>query len=209
MDNVLFIVDTVYVNVQTSMRTRLIDVAVELLERDGIAAVTVRSIAREAGLSHGAPRRYLPTLNSIHVAIAQRGLDDMFERITSALEHHTDAVARIFSAARAYVTFARARPEMFALMFRHDLLAGSGEGLRGTSLPMFAMVETMLPPSDERDNHIVAVQLWTAVHGIATLASTTALTVVTDVDTTVLLNRTIASIVAPDQTTSDLTEAGS
>nr|WP_296770509.1 TetR/AcrR family transcriptional regulator [Rhodococcus sp. (in: high G+C Gram-positive bacteria)] len=196
-------------NVQTSVRTRLVDVAVELLEREGIAAVTVRSIAREAGLSHGAPRRYLPTLTSIHVAIAQRGLGDMFERIASATERHTDAVARISAAAREYVSFARARPEMFALMFRHDLLAGSGEGLRGTSRPMFAMVEAMLPPSDERENHIVAVQLWTAIHGIASLASTTALTVVTDVDTIVLLNRTVASIVGSGHTTSDFTEAGS
>lgn len=80
-------------------------------------------------------------------------------------------------------------------MFRHDILADSGVHLRGTSLPLFAFVAALVEPVAEADTHVRAVQLWTAVHGIAALSSTAALSVITEVEVTVLVDAAIDSIV--------------
>ncbi|OZD68392.1 TetR/AcrR family transcriptional regulator [Rhodococcus sp. 15-649-1-2] len=198
---------------------RLIDAAETLLETEGISGVTVRSVARAAGLSHGAPRRYFPTLAALHAAVAQRGLHDLRRRIELEVGANTDPARRLKAAALAYVRYAVERPAMFALVFRHDVLANSGMHLRGTSLPLFAFVTDLVEPLAGTDAHVRAVQVWTAVHGIAALSSTTALSVVTEVDSTALVNAAVESIVDArrsdairtdeNQPAMDFTDAGS
>lgn len=203
------IVDTVYVPAQDSPRIRLIDAAVSILENEGISAVTVRSVARATGLSHGAPRRYFPTLQAILAAVAQRGLVDLRIAIEQSVLAETLPRNRLRAAAMEYVHFAAERPQMFALVFRHDILANSGADLRGTSLPLFHFVTKLIEPISGADSRVRAVQVWTTVHGIAALNSTTALGVVTDIDATALVDSAIASIVGTDQPTSERTDAGS
>lgn len=66
------------------LRTRLIDVGVDLVTREGSQALTLRKIARRAGVSHGAPRRYFPTHLELLSAIARRGFTDLRARTTEA-----------------------------------------------------------------------------------------------------------------------------
>ncbi|OZE94694.1 TetR/AcrR family transcriptional regulator [Rhodococcoides fascians] len=202
-----------------SSAARMIDAAEHLMETEGISGVTVRSVARASGLSHGAPRRYFPTLAALHAAVAQRGLQDLRRRIEREVGENTEPAARLRAAALAYVRYAVERPDMFALVFRHDILANSGMHLRGTSLPLFAFVTDLVEPLAGTDTHVRAVQIWTAVHGIAALSSTTALSVVTEVDSTALVDAAVESIVdtnrgdpnreGPSQPAMDFTDAGS
>lgn len=194
---------------QDTTASRLIDEAEKLLDTAGLSDVTVRSVARAAGVSHGAPRRYFPTVYAIHAAVAERGLVDMRMRIERAVGEETHPRARLRAAALEYVRFAVDRPQMFALVFRHDILADSGAELRGTSLPLFHFVTALVEPIAGSDSHVRAVQLWTSVHGIAALNSSRALVVVTDVDAGALVDSVIASIVGTAQPTMDFTDAGS
>ncbi|WP_035740131.1 TetR/AcrR family transcriptional regulator [Parafrankia elaeagni] len=131
------------------LRERLIAVGVEMLDAEGLGALGLRAIARRAGVSHGAPRRYFPTRAALLAAIAAEGLSDLssrFDRVLSTSSPAPDPTGVTFGGSVAadravrvgieYVRFARARPGMFELMFRHDLLIGSGENLRSRSLPM-------------------------------------------------------------------------
>lgn len=54
----------------SSLRETLVATGVEILDADGATELTLREIARRAGVSHGAPRRYFPTHNSLLAAIA-------------------------------------------------------------------------------------------------------------------------------------------
>lgn len=63
-----------------SLRTRLIDVGVDLVTSEGVHALTLREIARRAGVSHGAPRRYFPTHLELLSAIARRGFTELAAR---------------------------------------------------------------------------------------------------------------------------------
>ncbi len=55
------------------LRARLVDVGARLLATEGPQALTLREIARRAGVSYGAPRRYFPTHRDLLSAIARRG----------------------------------------------------------------------------------------------------------------------------------------
>ncbi|MFE9772175.1 TetR/AcrR family transcriptional regulator [Streptomyces sp. NPDC005931] len=153
------------------LRERLIRVGVDLVTREGAQALTLREIARRAGVSHGAPRRYFPTHLELLSAIARVGFTELQACAQAALEAApADARARLDALSRTYLDFALRQQGMYELMFRHDLLAGGHLGLRGTSLPLFArLVELVGRVRPDRDARVVAGALWANLHGIAQL----------------------------------------
>src|SRR3954464_12286025 len=101
----------------TGLRARLVDVGVELVDREGVSALSLREIARRAGVSHGAPRRYFPTHLSLLSAIARSGFAELSTQITTALGATPENPrAKIKTFACAYVRFAAANRSMFELM---------------------------------------------------------------------------------------------
>ncbi|WP_078970758.1 TetR/AcrR family transcriptional regulator [Streptomyces chattanoogensis] len=179
---------------EPGLRARLVDVGVDLVTREGVQALSLREIARRAGVSHGAPRRYFPTHLSLLSAIARRGFADLGARTTEALGGHggdgspgdssqdssTDgraaARAQLRTLARVYLDFALSHRGMYELMFRHDLLESNQLGLRDTSLPLFGVLVGLVTrartwPEGEPDRtpELVAGALWSTLHGIAQL----------------------------------------
>lgn len=156
----------------SSTREALVRAGVDLLEETGSTEIGLREIARRAGVSHGAPRRWFPTHKALLGAIAEVGLRDLARTLTEAGE-----TADITGWARAYIEFAGSRPAMFTLIFRHDLLEGSGAGLRSVSKPLFDRLLTRVRADHPvPDPLTTATALWVGVHGIAVLSGTGALT---------------------------------
>ncbi|MEU6505972.1 TetR/AcrR family transcriptional regulator [Streptomyces sp. NPDC046942] len=154
----------------TGLRERLVDVGVELLAAEGLSALTLREIARRAGVSHGAPRRYFPTHLELLSAIARRGFGDLAERVERMPGPGAGARARVAGLARTYLDFALDRPGMYELMFRHDLLESGHLGLREASLPLFGLLAGLVGQvRPEADARLVAGALWANLHGIAQL----------------------------------------
>ncbi|MEU9115924.1 TetR/AcrR family transcriptional regulator [Streptomyces sp. NPDC048483] len=160
----------------------MVDVGVDLVTREGIQALSLREIARRAGVSHGAPRRYFPTHLSLLSAIARRGFADLAARIAEATPDDGNrdgrrvARAQLLALGRVYLDFALTQRGMYELMFRHDLLESNELGLRDTTLPLFDVLvglvtrarpqpdgEPAVPPA------VVAGALWGNLHGIAQL----------------------------------------
>jgi AcrR family transcriptional regulator len=156
---------------ETGLRARLVDVGVELVAREGVQALTLREIARRAGVSHGAPRRHFPTHRELLSAIARRGFAELGERVATVPGGgDADPRRRIGELARVYLEFASGNPGMYELMFRHDLLESGHLGLRDTSLPLFGVLVDLVgrvrPGADAR---AVAGALWANLHGLAQL----------------------------------------
>ncbi|MGW2780010.1 TetR/AcrR family transcriptional regulator [Streptomyces populi] len=168
----------------TGLRARLIDVGVELVTAEGAQALTLREIARRAGVSHGAPRRYFPTHGELLSAIARRGFADLQNRAAKAVaDTGTGPRARLTALAEVYLDFALSQRGMYELMFRHDLLESNRLGLRETSLPMFAtLVDLVGRVRPEADARILAGALWANLHGIAQLWGWGSLKLATDAD---------------------------
>ncbi|MGW1118156.1 TetR/AcrR family transcriptional regulator [Streptomyces tanashiensis] len=155
---------------EDGLRDRLVRVGVELLDAEGIQALSLREIARRAGVSHGAPRRYFPAHLDLLSAIARQGFADLAARVTEEDPVGASARERIEVLARVYLDYADTRRGMFELMFRHDLLESGRLGLRETSLPLFAhltaLVARVRPGAEPA---VLAGALWANLHGIAQL----------------------------------------
>lgn len=160
-------VDTVYM--PSDLEVRLVAAARALLDESGVGAVTIREVARRCGVSHGAPRRHFPSLALLLARLA----GDVADELAAGLR---TVVAEPRAMADAYVAYAVAHPHAFDLMTRHDLVAGSGFGLRAHTLPLLDAWVTACRAHRGGDN-LDAVTLWAGVHGVATLAARTALDV--------------------------------
>ncbi|WP_410811037.1 TetR/AcrR family transcriptional regulator [Micromonospora sp. 067-2] len=155
------------------VRARLVAAGVDLVLREGQSAVSLREIARRAGVSHGAPRRYFPTHVDLLSAIAREGFADLTARVGMTMrDAGPDPRARLTALGRTYLDYAAAHRGMFELMFRHDLLASGRLGLRETSLPLFAVLVDLMAqvrrPTDAAAP-VLAGALWANLHGIAQL----------------------------------------
>ncbi|WP_209647932.1 TetR/AcrR family transcriptional regulator [Kibdelosporangium banguiense] len=150
-----------------STRRRLISCALEVLASEGVDAVTVRRVARAAGISHGAPLRHFPSRAALLGAVAGAGFGQLSARF-AALPGGT-ANERVIAACESYVEFARSNPALFELMFRAELAAMGQEVFE-----QFRVLVTALPASD-----LVATSLWAALRGLALLPDVDAVLAVT------------------------------
>jgi AcrR family transcriptional regulator len=186
----------------TGLRTRLIDVGVDLVTTEGAQALTLREIARRTGVSHGAPRRYFPTHLELLSAIARRGFADLQDRAARAVgDGGAGPRAQLTALAKVYLDFALTQRGMYELMFRHDLLESNRLGLRETSLPMFGvLVDLVGRVRPEADARILAGALWANLHGIAQLWCWGALKLTTGADDYgPLLHATLDAHLGPEE----------
>ncbi|MET7926009.1 TetR/AcrR family transcriptional regulator [Streptomyces sp. NPDC005349] len=171
---------------ENSLRERLIDVGVDLVLTEGSASVGLREIARRAGVSHGAPRRYFATHHALLSAIARRGFEDLAARFETAVDPAAPPRAQLERLTKTYVGYALECRGMFELMFRHDLLDGAQQDdgrpqLRTSTLPLFERMVTLVgrcredpdtvhrPGGSAVPPAVTAAALWSGLHGIAQL----------------------------------------
>ncbi|QQM39089.1 TetR/AcrR family transcriptional regulator [Streptomyces liliifuscus] len=168
---------------EAGLRARLVAVGVDLVTREGAQALSLREIARRAGVSHGAPRRYFPTHLELLSAIAHEGFAELGAEVADELRGgqgpgdgeepgsgDDDPRAQLAALARIYVDFALSHRGMYELMFRHDLLESNNLGLRETSLPLFnSLVDLVSRVRPDVRAPDVAGALWANLHGIAQL----------------------------------------
>ncbi|MFD7299903.1 TetR/AcrR family transcriptional regulator [Streptomyces pharetrae] len=158
---------------EPGLRARLVEVGVDLVAAEGAQALTLREIARRAGVSHGAPRRHFPTHLELLSAIARRGFDALDERAREALAAGGGTAGpreQVAALGRAYLDYALGNRGMYELMFRHDLLSSGHLGLRDTSLPLFGiLVDLVGRARPDADARAVAGALWANLHGVAQL----------------------------------------
>jgi AcrR family transcriptional regulator len=99
------------------LRAALVEVATQAIAEQGEVDLSLRDIARRAGVSPGAPYRHFADKDALLAAVATRGYDELRQRLLSATESVSDSVYE--DLAVAYVTFALDHPGLFRLMFTH------------------------------------------------------------------------------------------
>lgn len=113
------------------LRTALLKEAEAILELDGIQALTLRAVARAAGVSHAAPNNHFDNLTGLLSELAAVGYMRFGAALAAAMDAAgSDPKARMDAMGRAYVGFARGQPGLFELMFRSERLDGARPALR-------------------------------------------------------------------------------
>jgi AcrR family transcriptional regulator len=156
-------------------RERLLDAARAVVTRDGLEGLTLRAIAREAGVSHGAPLRHFPTLAALLAAVATEGFVQLMAAVDAAIAAVEGSRERIAAAGQGYVRFALAQPGVYAVMFRADLTDTADEAYITAGAASFEQLAGLVAtaqadgwhPDVPRDH--LAAALWANVHGLADL----------------------------------------
>lgn len=159
---------------------RLVQVALQLLADEGLEKMTLRRLARRAGVSHSAPLRHFASLAELSSEVAARGFELLSESLAKSgaqLPPTADALERLVAAGRAYVECAIANPALFALMFRPEALAPDNERFARTSRAAFQQLLCHVRAGQDAgwhsslDTQVLAGSVWASVHGLATLWS--------------------------------------
>jgi AcrR family transcriptional regulator len=157
------------------LREALLRAGLELLEDAGVAGLSLRAVARKAGVSPAAPYHHFPGKPALLAALADGG----FSALAAAMEAaRRDAVERpLLAIGEAYLRFAGERPNLYQLM---TLSLDEGPSAGDPAMPMRIgrVIATALegyPEVSEGDRDAVAIALWGAVHGLAVLTSCPAL----------------------------------
>src|ERR1700743_2586808 len=101
------------------LRDALIHAALEILESEGLAALSLRAVARRAGVSAAAPYHHFPDKQALLDAVAERGFDALTAAMTERMDRAGDDAARLDGKGIGAVAFAVANPALFGLMFSH------------------------------------------------------------------------------------------
>ena len=105
-----------------SLRAALLQAAERILERDGIQGLTLRAAAREAGVSHAAPKNHFGDLAGLLSELAAVGFERFVATMQANVRDDDPPAQRMAAIGRGYVTFARTYPGLFLLMFRGERL---------------------------------------------------------------------------------------
>ncbi|MEN3346494.1 MAG: hypothetical protein V7632_129, partial [Bradyrhizobium sp.] len=116
----------------------LLKAAEQVLERDGLPGLTLRAVAREAGVSHAAPTNHFGDLTGLVSELAAIGFRQFGEAMAAANASAATAPEKGMASAQAYVAYAQAHPGMYGLMFRSERLDYSRPSLHEASEASFA-----------------------------------------------------------------------
>ena len=163
---------------EVGLAERLVLVALDQLAEQGLEGLTLRRIARRAGVSHGAPARHFRSLSDLLAEVAARGfalLSEAMEKGDAQLPADAGSMRRLSAAARAYVECAVANPALFALMFRPEALDVANASFVRDSHAAFEGLLRHVGAAQaagwhaEHDTRLLAGSMWATVHGLATL----------------------------------------
>jgi AcrR family transcriptional regulator len=141
------------------LRAAVLGAAAAIIEKEGLAGLSVREAARRAGVSHNAPYRHFPDREALLAALAAEG----FSQLSKALENR---VGRELG--EDYVRFALERPQRFRLMFGGQLAFDKHPELRTQAQASFGKLEKAFAGLGAEAN-FAAAAAWSLVHGLAHL----------------------------------------
>ncbi|MFJ2831593.1 TetR/AcrR family transcriptional regulator [Streptomyces sp. NPDC087263] len=147
------------------LRRAILNAALDVISADGPSALSLRDLARRAGVSHAAPAHHFKDRTGLLTAIAAEGYALLAATLSEAADLKDVGVR--------YVRFAREHPAHFQVMFTPELLrtndlelttarALAGEHLR-------TAVSAVPPEGRGVDPRLAGVAAWSLAHGFATL----------------------------------------
>jgi AcrR family transcriptional regulator len=157
---------------------RLVASARAMLDEQGLEGLTLRAIARRAGVSHGAPLRHFPTLASLLAAVAARGFEELIAAVDAQTERLGDdatALERLSAAGQGYVRFAVGSPGVFTVMFRPERLDVADPAFAAAGFASFHQLQDIVEAAQREGFHAdvdvtrLASVMWTSMHGLADL----------------------------------------
>jgi AcrR family transcriptional regulator len=157
------------------LRRALLAAGIDVLAEKGIDGLSLREVARRAGVSQAAPYHHFADKGALLSAIAEHG----YLELAAAMRAGADAVkgnalARFQGIGIAYVRFAVDHASTFRLLFRPELLATAGPAVGVTATAAYQVLEEAISAAIAEGSVVgakedIALAAWCTAHGAATL----------------------------------------
>jgi AcrR family transcriptional regulator len=159
------------------LKNALIQAGIEILAQEGVGGLTLRKVAKKAGVSHAAPYAHFADKQALIAAISTEGFNRLYAQIEEAVQQHAgDPLRQLVEVAWAYVQFARRDPAHFKITLSGVLekekdYPACVEISQRSFQQVVQLVETcqaagVLKPGP---SDLMAASLWSAVHGFTAL----------------------------------------
>lgn len=159
------------------LRNALIGATLELIPRTGVRELSLREVARRAGVSHGAAYRHFQDKESLLAAVAEQGFIELALALrTAAQSSDGDPIAQLQAAGVAYVEFGIRHPQHLQVMFGgaiahfedHPALKLAASSARDE---LRAVVTRIVGATTARGvtEEVVGAASWAIVHGLTVL----------------------------------------
>src|ERR1700722_19115559 len=151
-----------------NLRPALVRAAMELLEEGGETALSLRAVARRAGVPPAAPYRHYADRDALVSAVAAVGYGELAERLAAAhpAPSTPEQLARV---GVAYVEFSLEQPALFRLMFGEPCDRDNEERVAATAAVSLYLQEIVARCFPQADPEALAPAIWALVHGLAFL----------------------------------------
>jgi AcrR family transcriptional regulator len=151
------------------LRDEIIDAGIALIdETNDSAALTLRGVARAAGISAPSIYPHFADLAAVKTAVLDRSFEQLRSAIHDAIAQRPEPEVGLLAACHAYVQFGWDHRARYRLMFAAD-------GFAPNAVETFAIVEAAIARCVETgvsvsiDPHADTFLVWVSLHGIATL----------------------------------------
>jgi AcrR family transcriptional regulator len=154
------------------VRRLVLDAALDIITSSGAESLSMREVARRAGVSHQAPYHYFGDRSGIFAAISEEGFSALAGAFRDVQESTISAAKAGFI---AYLDFARSHVGHFRVMFRQDICGvqeNEETAIAASSAfdELLQMVARTIGSSvDPKAAHTFAFTMWSHAHGLATL----------------------------------------
>ncbi len=159
------------------LRSKLLETAVEIISKQGIKKLTMRTLSQMVGVSRTAPYRYFVSKDALLFTLAKEGFEKLtLNYITINQNKADDSLNRLKNIGLTYIEFAINNPGQFRLMFGNDITKQKrSPELNKAASETFNQFLTAVEAYNveyktvSNDLTIFANYLWSTVHGLASL----------------------------------------
>jgi AcrR family transcriptional regulator len=159
------------------LKNALIKAGTEVLAQNGVGGLSLRKVAKKAGVSHTAPYAHFADKQALIAAISTEGFRQLYEQVVAVTgRYKNDPAQQLLETAWTYVQFAMNDPDQFKIMFSSVLEKEKEypdfvEMSQKTFQQVVAVVAHCQEAGVLQDGPgaLTAVTTWSAVHGLIAL----------------------------------------
>lgn len=153
-----------------NLRAQLIEAGRALLDEAGADGVTIRAVARTAGVSHAAPANHFRDRQALMTALVTTLFNELGEVIDRRLARAGGESAP-GEFARALVLYGLKKPNRYKLLWRRDLTNNDDSDLQTAMDAIYDRLLAAIEPlaAQKVDKDTIAIALWSLAHGYVSL----------------------------------------
>jgi len=159
------------------LKNALIKAGTEILAKNGVGGLSLRKVAKKAGVSHAAPYAHFADKQALIAAISTEGFRQLYEQVINVTARfENDPAQQLLETAWIYVQFAMNDPDQFKIMFSSvlekekeypDFVEMSQRSFRQVVAIVVLCQEAGILQAGPGE--LTAVTVWSAVHGLIAL----------------------------------------